>query len=156
MAFELPERDPCPFCENLAGRVSADTETIKQLAFIERQDLAAVFVNRFQVRRGAVLVVATRHAPTVLDLTENEAEAIGRMVRRVAHGVYGAFEPIGLNVYQNNGLVGGQTIPHYHVHVVPRYPGDSPDQGFWAEDAILIEYEERVRLAEQIAGHLPE
>lgn len=154
MSFELPEREPCPFCENF--KIKTDTTDIRRVAFVERQELTAAFVNRFQVRRGAVLVVTTRHAPTLLDLTESEAEALGRMVRRVAHGIYGAFRPIGLNVFQDNGVVGGQSVPHYHVHIVPRYPGDSPDQVFWREDVVLIEYEERVRRAEQIAEHLPE
>lgn len=106
MSFELPEREPCPFCENF--KIKTDTTDIRRVAFVERQELTAAFVNRFQVRRGAVLVVATRHAPTLLDLTESEAEALGRMVRRVAHGIYGAFRPIGLTVFQNNGVVGAR------------------------------------------------
>ena len=88
MAFELPEREPCPFCENLEGRVSTDSDTIKRWAYVERDELAAAFVNPFQMRHGAVLVVPTRHAPTILDLSEPEAEALARLVRRVAQALY--------------------------------------------------------------------
>ena len=120
MALELPEREPCPFCENLQGNVVKDSSHIKRWAFIERLDSVAAFVNPYKLSHGAVLVVPTRHAPTVLDLGEPEAEALARLVRRVAHAVNDAFDPAGLNIYQNNGIASGQTIPHYHVHVVPR------------------------------------
>ena len=153
MPLELPEREPCPFCENLEGRVGADADTIKKAAFIERQDLAAAFVNPFPARHGAVLVVPTRHAPTILDLSELEAEALARLVRRVAHAVNDAFDPTGLNIFQNNGVSSGQEIPHYHVHVMPRYQGDRPDVLF-GKSAVLIPFEERVRIAETVASHL--
>ena len=151
--MQLPEREPCPFCENLEGRVADDSATIKRWAFIERQYLVAAFVNPFQSRHGASLVVPTRHSPTILDLTEGEAEALARIVRRVAHGVYGAFEPDGINIFQNNGTASGQEIPHYHVHVMPRYPGERPEVIFGRE-AVLIPFEERVSIASAIAKHL--
>ena len=138
--MELPHRDPCPFCENVQNRVNADSETVKRLAFVERQELAAAFVSRFQSRHGAVLVATTRHVPTILDLTESEAEAMARLVRSLAHAVLGAFDPIGLNVFQNNGIASGQTVPHYHVHVVPRYPGDQPED-LLEKNALLIPFE---------------
>ena len=153
MPIELPEREPCPFCENLEGRVTADTD-IKQWAFIERLDAVAAFVNPFQMRRGAVLVVTTRHAGTILDLTEPEVEALARLVRRVAHALHDAFDPIGLNIFQNNGVASSQSIPHYHVHIVPRHPGDSASEAYW-KDSVLIEFDERARLAQKIARHLP-
>ena len=155
MAIELPLRDPCPFCENLEGRVAADSDTIKRWAFVERQDLVAAFVNPFQHREGALLLVPTRHASTILDLTEGEAESMARLVRRVAHAVYRAFDPIGLNIFQNNGVASGQTIPHYHVHVVPRYPGDNPEI-LLGKNAVFIPFEERMRVAREITQHLPD
>ena len=153
MPIELPERDPCPFCENLAGTVTEDRERTKQACFVERLDLAAAFVNPYQSRHGAVLVIPNRHAPTVLDLTEAEAEALGRLVRRIARAVHDGFGPVGLNIFQNNGIASGQRIPHYHVHVMPRYPGDRPDHIF-GRDAVLISFEERTRIAQKIAEHL--
>ena len=154
MPVVIPERDPCPFCENLEGAVDADSDDIKRCAFIERQDLAAAFVNPYQGREGATLVVPTRHASTVLDLTEPEAEALARLVRRVAQGIHDAFDRVGLNIYQNNGVASGQTIPHYHDHVMPRYPGERPDELFGGR-AVLVPFAERARLAKMIADNLP-
>ncbi len=74
---------------------------------MERVDLAAAFVNPYEHRLGAVLVVPTRHASTVLDLTEPESESLARLVRTVAHAIHAAFGPAGLNIYQNNGVASG-------------------------------------------------
>ena len=154
MSIEIPVRDPCPFCRNLRGDVDDDEERTKRFAYVERLPDVAAIVNPYQVSRGAILVMPSRHAPTVLDLTEDEAVSLARMVRRVAHAVHDALAPVGLNIYQNNGVASGQTIPHYHVHVVPRYPGDRPEL-LLARDARLIPFEERASLASRISDQLP-
>ena len=111
-------------------------------------------MNPFQSREGATLVVPTRHAPSVLDLTEAEAEALARLVRRVARGIHDAFDVVGLNIFQNNGIASGQTVPHYHVHVMPRYPGEQPHELF-GRRAVLVPFAERYRLAVMIADNMP-
>ena len=100
-----------------------------------------------------MLVIPTRHAPTVLDLTEPETVSLARLVQSVARAVHDAFDPVGLNIFQNNGIASGQRVPHYHVHVVPRYLGDRP-QLLLGTDAVRIAFEERVRIADRIAKHL--
>ena len=154
MPIEIPVRDPCPYCRNLEGGIEVDEERTKRFAYVERVSKAVAIVNPYQVSPGALLVMTTRHAPTVLDLAEDEALALARLVRRIAHAVHDALSPIGLNIYQNNGVASGQTIPHYHVHVVPRYPGDQPEL-LLAQNAELIAYDERTDLARRIAYRLP-
>ena len=53
-------------------------------------------------------------------MTDDEAIAIMRAVRRVADAFVRAYDPEGLNLIQNNGIVAGQHAPHFHMHVVPR------------------------------------
>ena len=154
MPIEIPERDPCPYCRNLQGEIEVDEERNKRFAYVERLEQAVAIVNPYQVSPGALLVMTTRHAPTVLDLGEDETLALARLVRRTARAVHDALSPIGLNIYQNNGVASGQTIPHYHVHVVPRYPGDRPEL-LLAQNTRLIPYEERSGLARRIAARLP-
>jgi len=145
MPLELPAREPCPCCANLEGKISSDSNRIKHLTFIQRDETVAAFVNPYQHRQGAVLVIPTRHAATILDLSELEAESLSRLVRRVARGICDAFDPAGLNIFQNNRIASGQEIPHYHVHVMPRYAGEHPDAVF-GQGAVLISFEERVRI----------
>lgn len=154
MPIEIPARDICPFCRNLRGEIEVDEERTKRFAYVERLEQAVAIVNPYQVSPAALLVMTTRHAPTVLDLEEDEAVELARLVRRVAHAVHDALSPVGLNIYQNNGVASGQTIPHYHVHVVPRYRGDQPET-FLAKNAKLIPYEERAGFARRIAARLP-
>jgi histidine triad (HIT) family protein len=101
-----------------------------------------------------VLVIPKRHAATIIDLHGPEALAIMEHVHRVANAISRAFDPAGLNVFQNNGLTAGQTVPHYHVHIVPSYPGDAPGRIFRSEEAERQPYEELTRVAARIAEHL--
>ena len=117
--FELPEprRGLCPFCDNVAGRVSE-----------------------------------TGHAPTLLDLTDEEAAAIMRDTRRAALAVTRAFKPTGLTIYQNNGVGTGHEIPHVHMHVVPRHHNDD---GAIPRKGPAIPYAERAEVAARIKRFIP-
>ena len=153
MPIEIPVRKPCPFCRNLRDEIVADEERTKRFAYIQRLTEVAAVVNSYSSSLGHVLVVPVRHAPTVLDLAEEEALSLSKLVRRIAHAVHDAFDPAGLNIFQNNGVASGQSIPHYHVHVVPRYPGDRPEL-LLPKNATLLPFEERARVAVRIAKFL--
>lgn len=103
---------------------------------------------------GALLVIPKRHAPTVLDLEGAEAEALIHHVRRLSAALMKAFDPAGLNIFQNNGISAGQTVPHYHVHIVPSYPGDPPGRVFQGADFERTPKEELERTAERIIAQL--
>ena len=77
-------------------------------------------VNPTQFEHGQVLVFTRRHAPTPFDLTDDDAVAVMHTVRRVADALVRAYDPDGLNLIQNNGVIAGQAAPHFHMHVVPR------------------------------------
>ena len=77
-------------------------------------------INWKQFELGQVYVIPRRHAPTLFDLSDDEANAIMQAVRRVADALVRAYDPEGLNLIQNNGVVAGQDVPHFHMHVVPR------------------------------------
>ena len=86
--FELPEprRERCPFCDNVAGRV---TERGTRCAVVSETDLTAArgmltFVAPRRQHLGRLLVISKRHAPTLLDLTDEEAAAIMRRPTRAA------------------------------------------------------------------------
>lgn len=148
MPIEIPQRDRCPFCNYVGGTT--------QFATVEALEDTLTFLPPRQSGLGHVLVIPRRHAPTLLDLDWAEAQAIMRQVHRVARALTKAFDPAGLNVFQNNGLTAGQTVPHYHVHIVPSYPGDLPGRIFRSEDVERTDHDELLRRAAQIAAHLPD
>lgn len=106
----------CLFCRLVAGeipsaRVYEDAHTI-------------AFMDIGQVNPGHVLVATKRHAATLFDITPAEAAAVMQTAQRVARAVQAVFDPPGLTLLQANGRVGGQTVSHFHLHVVPRHAGD--------------------------------
>ena len=104
--------DPCFFCEVMDGR--------SPKGIVEENDMTLTFVNWAQFEIGQVYVIPRRHAPTLFDLTDEEAVAVMRAVRRTADALLRAYDPDGLNLIQNNGVIAGQEAPHFHMHVVPR------------------------------------
>ena len=121
MPFELP-KGPCIFCERIAGERD-------DWAVIDQDELTISFVNPRQYEEGQSLVIPRRHAPTLLDLTSEEAAALLQHAQRVARAMVAAFDPDGLTLYQNNGVASYQEIPHVHIHVVPRRYGSGYGEG---------------------------
>ena len=116
---ETSAAEPTVFSRLIAGalpcaRVYEDEETF-------------AFMDAGQVNPGHVLVALKRPAPTILDVTEAEAAALFRTVHKVARAVQAAFAPEGITILQANRPAGWQTVPHIHVHVVPRHQGDAAD-----------------------------
>ncbi len=140
----LPERDPCPFCENVAGR--------RECAVIARAGVALAFVNPRQYETGASLVVPERHVTTIMELDDQEASDMMKLAVRVARAMEAAFSPAGLNLIQNNGVTAGQSVPHAHIHVIPRY-GTEPVPEEIATHPIAP-FDDRLKVAERIRQRL--
>ena len=102
----------CYLCEAAEGR--------REKPLIEETDRTVTLVNWKQFELGQVLVLTKRHAPTILDLTDQDAKAVMETVLRTAKALQQAYDPDGINLIQNNGIVAGQVAPHFHMHVVPR------------------------------------
>ena len=116
MPIQLPHADSCYFCRIIAA---ADD----RWRVIEDTPLTVTVLNGRQFEVGQCIVVPVRHAPTLLDLADEEGAAVFAAARRVAQAIVAAFDPDGVLLYQNNGLGSGQEVPHFHLHVVPRRAG---------------------------------
>jgi histidine triad (HIT) family protein len=101
-----------------------------------------------------VLVVPVRHRESILDVTDEEAAALMRGIRRAARAIDWAEGRPGIAIWQNNGIPAHQSIPHLHFHVAATIPGGGTN---WDDvnELTLTETEEiaeRLRTAE--ARHL--
>ena len=103
-------------------------------AFVARGALVSSFLNRAQFERGATLLVPNRHATSLLQLDRDLMLAIFEEAQRLTAAMVKAFGAVGLNMFQNNGIKAGQTISHYHVHLVPRYETSEPEKLFDARE----------------------
>lgn len=112
--IELPVREPCDLC------MAAQQEPWK---IVEQDAHTLTVINPWQFETGQCCVITRRHVATLLELTDVECAAILPAARRVAQALVGAFRPLGILTFQNNGVFSGQETPHFHFHVVPRQPG---------------------------------
>ena len=107
----------CPFCAIIMGEGWARE--------IYRDDHAVAFFPLRPATLGHTLVVPRRHIPDIWELPEADAACLSRTVLRVATALRAAVTPDGLNIIQSNGVAATQTVPHLHVHLVPRWAADA-------------------------------
>jgi histidine triad (HIT) family protein len=146
MPFRLAAHDSCSFCDYLAGKL--------ECTFIIRDERVAAFVNRTQYERGALLVVPVAHRPTILEMQDAELASIYALAKRLAGAAAQAFGAIGANVFQNNGIKAGQHVPHFHVHVVPRYESSDSEKIFLQREFAITPRTEQQRIADAIRAAL--
>ncbi len=125
----------CIFCKIVAGEIPA--------AKVYEDDLTLAFMDIGQVNPGHVLVASKRHAVTVLDLTPQEAAAVMQTAQRIARAAQQALAPDGLTLFQANGAAGGQTVFHFHLHVLPRH----------AEDGVALTWPRKEPGAQQLQAY---
>ena len=103
----------CPFCH-----LEKDRELI-----VESATVFALF-DKFPVSNGYALIIPKRHVASYFDLTFKEQSACWFVLNEVKKLIQERFNPKGFNISINIGEIGGQTVPHAHIHLIPRYEGD--------------------------------
>jgi histidine triad (HIT) family protein len=106
----------CVFCRIVAGQIPATV--------VHEDQHTLAFMDIGQVNPGHTLVTVKAHAENLYALDDQQAAAAARTAARVARAIRDAFAPPGLSVYQANGELAGQTVFHYHVHLLPRHESD--------------------------------
>jgi histidine triad (HIT) family protein len=109
----------CVFCKIMAKQIPASV--------VHEDEHTLAFMDLGQVNPGHVLVALKAHAENVYALDDAQASAVFRSVARVSRAIREAFAPQGLSVYQANGKAAGQTVFHFHMHLVPRHENDGRD-----------------------------
>ena len=106
----------CVFCKIVARQIPATV--------VHEDADTLAFMDIGQVNPGHVLVACKAHVENVYGLQDAQAAAVFRAAAKVARAIRAAFNPPGLSVYQANGKPAGQTVFHFHVHLLPRHDGD--------------------------------
>lgn len=82
-----------------------------------------VFMDINPASEGHTLVIAKEHFENLLDIDKAALNAVTATTQRIARAIYSALVPDGLRISQFNGAAAGQTVFHYHVHLVPMRAG---------------------------------
>lgn len=105
----------CPFCAPEPERVLRTSPNARALT------------DLFPIAEGHALVVPRAHVESLFDLPADEQAEVWEMVRTVRADLDAELEPDGFTIGVNDGEAAGQTVPHAHIHVIPRHRGDVPD-----------------------------
>lgn len=108
----------CPFCEG--------NKTLEQGVMPSNQ-LAHIRLDGYPISDGHLLIVPHRHAADWFDLTSAEQQAIMELIEQGKQWLEERYQPDGYNIGMNCGKAAGQTVPHMHCHLIPRYAGDQKD-----------------------------
>ncbi len=129
------EDEECVFC-----RILASDEPGEQTYVVWRDDVSAVILNAYPYSNGHLMVMPIRHVGELEDLTEAEGVAMLKGLTCSVRALKAAYQPQGLNFGANLGRPAGAGIPgHFHVHVLPRWSGDTNFMTTIAETRVLPE-----------------
>ncbi len=116
--------------------------------FVYEDDLVVAFLDISQATKGHTLVVPKAEFRDIFSVPEDLAAHVMKVAVKVSHALQKAFEPAGINILSNNGEKSGQTVFHFHLHVIPRY--EKEDVKFSLKNNMsnlsLDDYKERARL----------
>jgi len=104
------------FCEIVHGTAPA--------SFVYQDDTVVVFMDIQPITKGHMLVVPREHAVLMTDINETAAMRTFRVARRLAVVARHTLGASGINIIVMDGEDAYQDVPHFHVHVIPRYPRD--------------------------------
>ena len=110
----MPE--DCIFCQIIAGDAKG--------YIVDEDEYTMTFMDAFPVVPGHTLIVTKNHYDNILDADAEAIAAVGRRSTSIAKAIKAALQPEGLGVFQLNGAAAGQTVFHYHMHLIPRNDGE--------------------------------
>ena len=113
-------QDACIFCQIVRGDAPA--------AHVYEDKQTLVFMDIAPLSRGHLLVIPREHVENLYEISADSLAAVARTSHRIAPVLRRVLEPEGLRILQLNGAAAGQTVFHYHMHLLPKNAGE-PDIG---------------------------
>jgi histidine triad (HIT) family protein len=106
----------CIFCRIVAGELPSQR--------VEEDERTLAFMDLNPATRGHALVIPRRHAADLLSIEPDDLAAVAQTAQRLAARAVPALGAAGVNLINSCGADAWQTVFHFHIHVIPRYPGD--------------------------------
>lgn len=111
------KKEDCIFCKLANGEIPTNV--------IYQDDDFTVFLDADPATKGHALIVPKEHYANLYELDDDIAAKVMPLAKKLATHMTGVLGCDGFNVVQNNNEVAGQTVFHFHVHLIPRYEGGS-------------------------------
>ncbi len=128
------KKDDCIFCKIANGEIPSTT--------IYENEEFRVFFDINPASKGHCLIVPKEHYSNIFDIDKETAGRLFSLATVVAGSLKKELNCEGMNIVQNNGEIAGQTVFHFHLHLIPRYTGDTVNVGWQPGQADMEELAE--------------
>ena len=118
------KKQDCIFCRIISGEIPSTT--------IYENSKFKVIMDIAPANKGNVLILPKEHYDNIYDIDTATAGELFELAVMTARALKSVLDCDGMNILQNNGTVAGQTVFHFHMHIIPRYEGDTVNIG-WKE-----------------------
>ena len=130
------KKDDCIFCKLANGVIPTNS--------LYEDDVVKVIFDAGPASLGHVLILPKEHFDNVYALDDDTAAHVFQVAVKVAKALKEGLNLEGLNIVQNNGEIAGQTVFHFHMHIIPRYKGDTVNVG-WKPGEVTDEEVEKIK-----------
>ncbi|MBV7508192.1 HIT family protein [Bacillus sp. sid0103] len=132
----------CIFCKIVNGEIPS--------AKVFENEHVLAFLDITQVTKGHTLVIPKVHKDNLFELTPEIARNLFEVVPAIANALKKEFNPVGLNTLNNNGEHAGQSVFHYHMHLLPRYGKGDGFGAVWKSSQSDYSFQ----MLEEMAAHI--
>lgn len=136
----------CIFCKIINGEIPS--------AKVYEDDYVYAFLDISQVTKGHTLVIPKKHEKNLYELSEESAKHVFSAVPKIAQAIRDAYNPVGLNLLNNNEAPAGQSVFHFHVHLIPRYGEGDGFGAVWKTHQDQYTSEDLQQIAKDISAKL--
>ena len=136
----------CIFCKIINGEIPS--------AKVYEDEHVYAFLDISQVTKGHTLVIPKKHEKNLYELSGESARHVFSAVPKIANAIKDAYHPIGLNLLNNNGEIAGQSVFHFHVHLIPRYGEGDGFGAVWKTHNDDYTQEDLQQIAKEISAKL--
>ena len=111
----MTRNSACPFCNLTKDRI------------VDEDRNFVVIRDGYPISPGHTLIIPKRHVGSFFELEEQERQTLFKLLETTKERLVEEFHPDAFNIGINDGPEAGQTVPHLHIHLIPRYEGDVED-----------------------------
>lgn len=138
--------DDCLFCKIIDGELPS--------AKVYEDEHVYAFMDLSQVTTGHTLIIPKVHTRDIYETPDDVASELFARVPKIANAIKKAYDPVGMNLLNNNEILAGQSVFHFHIHLIPRYDEDDGFDVKWTTRNDEFSMDDLKEIAEKISNAL--
>lgn len=136
----------CIFCKIVNGDIPS--------AKVFENEHVVAFLDISQVTKGHTLIIPKVHKKNVYELTPEITQHVFEVAPQIANALKATYNPVGMNLVNNNGEQAGQTVFHFHLHLIPRYGEGDGFGAVWKSHQSQYSSEDFEKMANEIKANI--